>query len=265
MSRRTGFQLFGQAIRAAMYPAPRDQWQDPESVLGRLVGALPPPGALHPLFRGRDLFNGPIYAMLRLHPRPRLMLDCRPGWYFDSMNTCERLELEGRYRNTQPPHPLWRDGAGRTAGIGISTVVAWREAGTWVALAGRVQPKSMPERAGQIHVAPSGMFAPPFSVTENVRRELLEETGLALEPGALQLTGVAVNLLNLRPEICTLLITDGRPAAVAGEEFQGPWMAIPLPINAAGLSARAPRETFTVPAAAALRLAARLLCARGRA
>lgn len=264
MGARTGFRLFGCAVPAALYPAPPGQWNDPESVLGVLEADLPPPAPLDPLFQGAAAYNGRIYAMRRIRLRPRLQIDCRPGWYFDSLNTCERLELEGRYESGPPPRRLWRDGTGRTAAIGISTVVAWRESGRWLALAGRITSKSMPARAGQIHVAPSGMFAPPYSVAANVRRELREETGLELGPGALRLTGVAVNLKNLRPEICTLLVVSRPPEALPSNEFEPAPLRVPVPVRPEDTSpADVSGAEFTPPAAAALLLAARLLRARG--
>lgn len=260
MGARTGHRLFGVEVPAALYPAPRPQWDDPESVLGCLEGALPPPAPLAPVFGAAGLYNGEIYAMRRIRLRPRLAIDARPGWYFDSMNTCERLEAEGRFEREPPPRRLWRDGADRTAGIGISTVVAWREGGQWLALAGRVRPKSMPQRAGLLHVAPSGMFAPPWSVAANAGRELAEETGIELPAGALRLAGVAVNLRNLRPEICTLLVVQRPPAALAADEFDAAPIAVPVPVR--GGRGQLPAfggTAFTPPAAAALLLAARLL------
>lgn len=264
MGTRTGFRLFGCTVPAALYPAPPGQWDDPESVLGVLEGALPPPPELDPRFRRQAAYNGRIYAMRRIRLRPLVQIDCRPGWYFESLNTCERLELEGRYETEWPPRRLWRDGAGRTAAIGISTVVAWRESGRWLALGGRIRSKSMPQRAGQIHVAPSGMFAPPYSVAANVRRELRQETGLELVPGALRLTGVAVNLKNLRPEICTLLVVSRPPEALPCGEFEPAPLRVPVPVRHADHSpADVSGAAFTPPAAAALLLAARLLRACG--
>ncbi|MCS7041242.1 MAG: hypothetical protein NZR01_00445 [Bryobacteraceae bacterium] len=260
MGARTRFRLFGREVPAALYPAPRRQWSDPESVLGRLEGALPPPAPLHPCFCAEGLFNGQVYLMRRIRLRPALQIDCRPGWYFDSMNTCEKLEREGRFLAAPPPPALWRNGAGRSAAVGISTVVAWRESDQWMALAGRVKAKSMPQRAGRIHVAPSGMFAPPYSITANVRRELEEETGLGLPPGALRLTGVAVNLRNLRPEICTLLVVERPPEALSAAEFDPTPLRVPVPVRAREAAPAWLAETeFTPPAAAALLLAARLL------
>ncbi len=244
----------GQALW--LFPAPQAQWRAPESVLGSLSAGRPAPGNLDPRFEASGAFNGPVYAMRRLHPAPRLRIDCREGWYFESLNTCERLELEGRYLRCPPPARTGLDGAGRTAAIGISTVVAWYEDGVWKALAAPMRARTMPHRAGLLHVVPSGMFAPPYSVTENVRRELKEELGLDLDPLGLRLTGVAVAALNLRPEICTALVLRRRPLArLSRDEFAPRLTEVEL---RPGLTLEA-LPGFFAPAAAALALAARLL------
>lgn len=113
----------------------------------------------------------------------------------------------------------------------------------------------MPHRAGLLHVVPSGMFAPPYSVVENVRRELREELGIELAPRLLRLTGVAVHALNQRPEICTLLLLRRRPAVKLNEEFAPRVAEVPL---RPGL-ALGDLGGFFAPGAAALVLAARLL------
>jgi ADP-ribose pyrophosphatase YjhB (NUDIX family) len=238
-----------------LFPAPRRQWRAPESVLGLLCGGRDAAGEVHPLFAGRQAFNGPVYAMLRLRVEPRLCLDCREGWYFDSLNTAERLEMEGRYWRCSIPARRSLDGSGRTAAIGISTVVAWPEGRGWKTLAAPLGAKAMPHRAGLLHVVPSGMFAPPYSVVENVRRELREELGLELAARQLRLTGVAVHALNQRPEICTLLLLRRRPAVKLNEEFAPRVAEVPLRPGLAPGDLRG----FFAPGAAAMALAARML------
>lgn len=239
-----------------LFPAPRAQWRAPESVLGSLSAGAPAQGNLDRRFEASGAFNGPVYAMRRLHPAPRLRIDCREGWYFESLNTSERLELEGRYRRCPAPARRALDGAGRTAAIGISTVVAWREGGAWRALAAPLRARTMPHRTGLLHVVPSGMFAPPYSVIENVRRELKEELGVDLDPLRLRLTGVAVPALNLRPEICTMLLLRHRPLALLSrEEFVPRLIEVEL---RPGLTLEA-LPGFFAPGAAAHVLAARLL------
>lgn len=240
-------------------PAAPEQWRAPESVLGPLLDQPLLPAQTPEGLELRGAFNGPVYAMRRLHLRPWLRLDCRLGWYFDSAATCERLELEGRYRRCSIPAMRSLDGCGRTAAIGISTAVAWPEGGVWKALAAPMRARAMPQRTGMLHVIPSGMFAPPYSVIENVRRELEEEMGLELEPRRLRLAGVAVHALNLRPEICTVLLLRRRPAVRWNEEFAPRLVEVPLRPGLAPESL----PGFFAPGAAALALAARLLAAPG--
>lgn len=244
-----------QAQPVVLFPAPLSQWRAPETVLGRLEEEGREPGGLHPRFAAPRAFNGPVYAMRRLHVEPRLRIDCTQRWYFDSLSTSELLELEGRYRRSPAPGRRMLDGAGRTAGIGISTVVAWPEGGIWKAFVAPLRARSMPHRAGLLHVVPSGMFAPPYSVVANVRRELKEELGLDLDPRRLRLTGVAMHTLNQRPEICTALFLPCRPAARLNDEFAPRLMETPL---RPGLRPDALRGFFA-PGAAALVLAARML------
>lgn len=227
------------------------QWgqvDDVDSVLGALDGRDVEPGPLPAAFAGRGVYNGEIYAMTRLRVRPRLELETRRGWYFDSLATCEALDLgmvvSGR----------------RTAGIGVATLVAVRVEGGFEVVMGRVAAKAMPERAGQWHVVPSGMMAPPYSVRENVARELEEELGLGFSAGRLILSGVAVNLRNRRPEICTVFVMDELGEVEANEEFLPGLVRVRLGSEeemaaALGLTP----ETITPPGMGALALGARVL------
>ncbi|MEJ5368747.1 MAG: hypothetical protein WHT08_10535 [Bryobacteraceae bacterium] len=236
-----------------LFPAPPAQWRAPESILGPLQGVAPAHSA--PASRFPGAFNGPVYAMQRLHAGPRLFLTCRPAWYFDSLETCERLEREGRYRHERPPERRAMDGSGRTAAIGISTVMAWRAAGGWRALAAPLAARSMPQRAGLLHVVPSGMLAPPYSIAANVRRELQEELGLSFDPRRLWLAGAALNPLNQRPEICTVYVCPCRPGGRLNAEFAPRLVEIPLTPR----FRLAQLGSFFPAGAAALVLAARLL------
>lgn len=242
--------LAGREYPVACYAARRAQVEDPESVLGALEDRRVAPGPLAEEFAGRDVFNGEIYAMTRLRVRPWLKMEARAGWYFDSLSTCEVLELGLRAR----------EGVERTAGIGISTLVAVRKEGGYELLLGRVAGKAMPQRAGQLHVVPSGMMAPPYSVRVNVERELEEELGLRLNAGRLLLSGVAVNLRNQRPEICTVWVTDELGAVAANEEFLPGLTRVRLGRDeemAARLGLTP--ESITPPGVAALLLGARVL------
>jgi hypothetical protein len=142
--------------------------------------------------------------------------------------------------HTKVANPV-RYGSCRSAAIAISTLVAYNDAGTynlWVKLRSA---NAVAVHANLIHVIPSFMFQPAtdylkeeFSVKHNIYREYLEEVFNEPEPqegeaghwryfyddprlrylrrllyaqkAELYFSGVAVNLLNLRPEICTVLL-----------------------------------------------------------
>lgn len=133
------------------------------------------------------------------------------------------------------------DPAGRSAAIAISTVVLFRDRDGYKVLLQERSNLGAAVHGDLFHVVPSGMFQPvvqewsaEYSVTHNVFREYLEELFCVKEvahprsivsvdyfydnrnlkflrsligkgDARLLLTGLAVNLLNLRPEICTLL------------------------------------------------------------
>lgn len=198
--------------------------------------------------------------MTRLRTRPRLRMDAHAAWYFDSLNTSETLELELLAGRPHPSGLRHLDGAGRTAAIGIATLLALRMPRGYDPVLGRIAPKAMPHRAGQRHVVPSGMFAPPYSVTANVANELKEELGLDLSAGRLYLSGAAVNLLNLRPEICTVFVMDDPGTLAANEEFLPGLERLRLASDAEMIRAlRLTPESMTPPGAAALFLGAKLL------
>ncbi|QOY89079.1 NUDIX hydrolase [Paludibaculum fermentans] len=218
-------------------PAPARQWRRVASVLGELDLTPPPPVELAARLQGLSLFNGEVYAMDRLFARPDLRLDCRLGSYFASMNTCESIELElleqlpalagrapadfarfdRRLERRNAVGPL-------TPAIGVATLTVCGDE----ILLGRLAPKAMPHRAGQWHVVPSGMFAPPYSIEDTVSVELREELGVELDPSRLYFSGVATNLLNLRPEICTLLVLDKPEEFLLSDEFLPGLTRIPL-------------------------------------
>lgn len=222
-------------------PAPPSQWRRVESVLGDLDLTAPARAELDARFDGLNLFNGEVYAMERLHHKPELRLDCRLGSYFGSMNTCETLELElldefpslrgrstvdfaqfdRRLERRNGPDP-------RTAAIGVATLVV---CGGEILL-GRLAPKAMPHRTGQWHVVPSGMFAPPYSIENAVSIEMREELGVTLDPSRLYFSGVATNLMNLRPEICTLLVLDRAQEFRLSDEFLPGLTRIPFTTEA---------------------------------
>ncbi|MBI4889969.1 MAG: hypothetical protein HY821_05035 [Acidobacteria bacterium] len=242
------------------FPAAPSQSLQPESILGPLLPARPPASALDPRFAASGLFNGPVYALHRLRLRPQLSLHCRAARYFDSLNTSESRELDLRAGLPCLPvrNPLL--GGRRTAAIGIATLVALRSGPRHHLLLGRVAAKAMPHHAGQLHVVPSGMFAPPYSIAANVANELREELGLSLSAGRLYLSGAALNHLNLRPEICTLFVLDDPGPLSLNAEFLPGLLRIPLSSDAQLVRAlKLTAPSITPPGAAALFLGARLL------
>ncbi|WP_146146191.1 hypothetical protein [Geodermatophilus tzadiensis] len=134
------------------------------------------------------------------------------------------------------------DGSLRAAGLAVSVLIAYRDGpDTYLLLKRRSEKNKAPLHGSMAHVIPSFMLQAEadddeveFSVTHGMYREYLEELfnvgderpqmdprsfyGHAhlrylrqlLDEGQARfcLTGVAVNLLNLRPEICTLLLID---------------------------------------------------------
>ncbi len=252
--------LAGRIYPVACYAAPRSQWLTPDSILGDLDQSVPAPQPPDPRFSRLGLFNGQIFALRRLRIRPVLSLETRLGWYFDSLNTSESLELDLLAGRPHPPRFTHLNGEGRTAGIGVATLTALRTARGFELLLGRVAAKSMPHRAGRLHVIPSGMFAPPYSVTANVENELREELGLSLAAGRLYLSGAAVNLLNLRPEVCTLFVVDDPGKLHPNAEFEPRLLRVPLASDARlAESLDLHPGSIVPPGAAALFLGVRLI------
>jgi hypothetical protein len=253
----------GLEFPVSCYAAPPSQWRRPESILGELDPADRVGGRLDARFDAAGLFNGEIYALQRLRVRPELRLDARRGWYFDSLSSCEALELDLLAGRPRPLRLNPLDGRGRTAAIGVSVLTALRTSNGYDLLLGRIAPKAMPHRAGQLHVAPSGMFGPPWSILATVDMEMREELGVPAPADRVFLAGAAVNLLNLRPEICTLCVMDDPGALRLNAEFAPGLIRLPLGTDEA--MARAldlQPASITPPGAAALFLGARLLRSR---
>ncbi|MBL0161583.1 MAG: hypothetical protein IPP47_31640 [Bryobacterales bacterium] len=216
-------------------------------------------------FAKGKMFDGEVYAMRRLRCSGRLRLDTRRGGYFDSLNTCEAMELE--LFEDVPGLPLrtgqpLMDGTKRCAAIGVATLLVLRDRSGHSLVLAPIAAKGMPHRAGQLHVVPSGMFQPPYSVAQTVRTELREELhGLRLPSDApIYFTGIAINLMNLRPEICTMVIVDRPPTLRLGAEFQPGARVVAFGSDAHLVRALQLHDTpITPPGAAALFLGARVL------
>jgi hypothetical protein len=203
--------------------------------------------------------------MTRLVTDGGLGLECELGRYFETLDSCDALlwELlstagsltdskEDTFRRLDANLPLRsslgsrvtnpvRDGACRSAAVGISTLIAYYDEGASHLMIRRRSARTVPVHAGLLQVVPSFMFQPvtvdsdrEYSVTYGFYREYLEELFNGPEAAAqgerdwryfendarlrylkrllkhghatLYLSGIAVNLMNLRPEICTLLL-----------------------------------------------------------
>jgi hypothetical protein len=194
------------------------------------------------------------------------------------------------------------DGVGRSAAISISTLIAFKVGSTYKGFL-RARSGKTAAHADLYHVVPSFMFQPQagdiakeYSVRHNIFREYLEEVfgveevqtsggeiafdwfysheklkdllQLLRDGGAqLLLTGYAVNLLNYRPEICTLLLINDedwcKQRIVTNYEFATPeesWAKgkeFMLPIDIMKCDAEISQEleafpgTFVPPGAAA--------------
>ena len=257
----------GYLYPVAVYPAPKAQWGDPESVLSG-VDLLPPPeesliirdSSYRNFFKsmGRSLVDLPTYTMSKFHTDGFLGFQCGLGSYFCMLDTCDVLEWELllRWRNQSGPrqvielplrqkvHAFSSDpvhsGKGRSVGLAVSTLIAFYDYNKLYLWLQRRSSFTLSLMEGMFHVFPSFMLQPAgphrvkeeFSIRYHFNREYLEELFNRPQPLAsgessfnfyqdpcfmrLQhyqeqkealflLTGVAVNLLNLRPEICTLL------------------------------------------------------------
>jgi hypothetical protein len=193
------------------------------------------------------LTNGHLYVMRRFSPQARLTMDCGLGRYFGMLDTSSAIEIELREAildGARQPSALdaklplrhaahaaaggdpITSGVGRDAAIGLSMLVAGRtERGYQMRLAQRGD-GGLGLGCGQLHVVPSGMFdfhdaRRDYHVQAKLREEYSEELFGTVDPAMeyldallrnndaqLLFTGVAMDLLNLRPEICTLLVIN---------------------------------------------------------
>jgi hypothetical protein len=135
-------------------------------------------------------------------------------------------------------------GSGRSAFIGISVLICYRDGNDYHLWLQKRSDSTVTSGAGLYHVIPSFVFQPAsgfpdqeYSILHNLKREYLEELFHRAEPGitegdcryfyndkrllyleklitdeqaGIYLSGIAVNLLNLRPEICLLLIISSK-------------------------------------------------------
>lgn len=262
---------------AIFWPAPENTPAGPDAALGAFRSALaaslpeifeqPGENYLRNLRRlSPGLWNGRTYCMNSLAIDAGFpVLTCRSGNFFDALVSCDLLEFEllSAFGEALPEaqafpefyrrlmlrgtlhaqgNPL-RQACGRSAAIGISTLIIYPAGGRYHALL-----RSCGSRlacAGRFfHTVPSLMMQPmladervEYSVRHNIYREYLEEVfgaaegeapctpaqyqaiyddpairylqqGEAAGSARLLLSGLAMDLLKLRPEICSLLLID---------------------------------------------------------
>lgn len=257
----------------AIYPAPETQINDPETVLHSLQKICPKDNQLNPKnanyrecleITERRLEDRPTFTMAELITTPKLELKCEIGSYFRSLDTCEALSWEIASKSNKLKDVNEEDfkkfdellsmrsqihnqinnpvinGKFRSAAIGISTLLAYKDDGKYNLWLRRRSPTKVALGANRIHVIPSFMFQPStafldeeFSVKHNIYREYLEEIFSIPEAkegegdwqyfygdpnlqflkklidsgeAKLYLSGIAINLFNLRPEVCTVLL-----------------------------------------------------------
>jgi 8-oxo-dGTP pyrophosphatase MutT (NUDIX family) len=164
---------------------------------------------------------------------PASLLVAKAG-YFSMISTCEALREEWLRLPSTDPHPL-RDladqvagpagplasGSGRAAAVGVSVTTLIPRGRDLIVMVGK-RGRMVATDPGSWHVLPSGMLEPagPQPVASEsplvttAQRELDEELGVAIPAdeleGRLEVLGIAMDLLRLRPEICLRLVL--RPA-----------------------------------------------------
>lgn len=213
---------------------------------------------------GVPIENRLTYTMTQLNTNGALKLTCALGYYYYALDTCYSLEWEilsnlgklgghdkddfkrfdeqlklRKKLHAKVNDPIV-DGSGRSAMIGISTLIAYNDNGKFRLWLRRRSKSDVAIHGGFAHVVPSFIFQPvipslqdEFNIPLNIFREYLEELFDRPEPEAgqeatynyfygdprmqylhmllgrqeavLLFTGVAIDLLSLRPEICTLL------------------------------------------------------------
>lgn len=174
-------------------------------------------------------------------------------------STPAALLRRNRLHKLIPPQRALVDGTGRSATLGVATLTVFNHAGTYEAILVR-RSQAAAVDPGFYHVLPAFVLQPggrdvqgtEWSITHHLYRELLEELfGLpeqdqpaspdyfydhpalvalkaliASGRASLHLTGLVLNLLTLRPEVCAmLLIRDPNWYEQAAHTFQEAWEA----------------------------------------
>ena len=169
-----------------------------------------------------------------------------------------RAPARATYHRLVPPQDALICGDKRSAAIGVSTLTVFNDGDDYRAMLAR-RSQSTAFDSNMFHVLPAMMFGPTtaqfkdrreWSIKHQILREVLEELfGMPeeidpprwdffydhpalrylmdlLDSGKAQLcaTGIALNLLTLRPEICTLLLIHDRAwyASVSAKDSDTP-------------------------------------------
>ncbi|MEO0561981.1 MAG: hypothetical protein AAF125_07705, partial [Chloroflexota bacterium] len=199
---------------------------------------------------GATLFDGVTFAFDALDlDTPRL--GARIGSYFDHMATCVALEWELLEGGATPhrdalhavlaPSDVMTSGAGRSAAIGVNTLVVYRDENAYYALIGQ-RSNETAHKPGALHVLPAFTFQPSqrdypyyeWGLTYHIIREYLEELYGVPEAeqgttpssitatehpakarlhdmvragaASLELTGMTCNLMTTHVSVCVLLL-----------------------------------------------------------
>lgn len=139
---------------------------------------------------GRRVYNGQTFAFDRLDLNPP-QLHARLGTYFDHLATCFALEDELLHGETNlrqkmhanlPPEDVMRFGWGRSAAIGVNTLIVARSGAGYVALFSQRSAHTA-LRPGEFHVIPAFTFQPldeddratSWDLEAQILREYVEE------------------------------------------------------------------------------------------
>lgn len=259
---QTLYQHDGQSHPLIVFPPAPEQAADVDSVLGPLhEGAAAGDESFAFYDRdflrslqnsGRNLYNAPTYILHDLQAAP-LRISARVGHYYDMVATCIALENElwaaaagdllhlpnrGRLHAEVPPQDVLHSGRGRSAALGIATLIVFKHGAEYRAMLARRSRQAATDPLAY-HTLPAMIFQPmgpqpaqEWSVSHQIYRELLEELFGMPEPArpqradyfyqhpallelramladgraGLYLTGITLNLLTTRAEICTLLL-----------------------------------------------------------
>lgn len=197
-----------------IFPAPKHQQRDLNSVLAYpLLEDKPKPetfAAREPSFRvlleklGAPIQNRLTYTLARFNTGEALQLSCTLGCYYYALDTCHSLEWEilsnlvvvggrGSFEDFDRKLKLRSalhervndpivDGGGRSAAIGVSTLIAYNDNGKTRLWLKRRSKWHVAVHSGLVHVLPSFMFQPvttsvddEYNVSHNIFREYLEE------------------------------------------------------------------------------------------